>query len=57
MFNQHIKIKIRNKKIYCWRLELSCNSFDIVYGKGLENMASDTYSQTYCASLNSKSFA
>ena len=57
MFNQHIKIKIRNKKIYCWRLELSCNSFDIVHGKGLENMASDTYSQVYCASLNSKSFA
>lgn len=39
MFDQNTKSKIKNDKIYRWRLELSCYSFDIVYRKGIENVA------------------
>ena len=55
MFDQHTKSKIKNDKIYHWRLKLSCYSFDIVCRKGLDNVASDTFSRVYCASLNSES--
>lgn len=39
MFDQNTKSKIKNDKIYRWHLELSCYSFDIVYRKGIENVA------------------
>lgn len=39
MSDQNTKSKIKNDKIYRWRLELSCYSFDIVYRKGIENVA------------------
>ena len=39
MSDQNTKSKIKNDKIYRWRLELSCYSFDVVYRKGIENVA------------------
>ncbi len=33
----------------CWRIELSCYSFDIVYRPGRKNIAPDTLSRAGCA--------
>ena len=44
MFDQNTKSKIKNGKIYRWRLELSCHSLDIIYRKEIENVAPDTFS-------------
>lgn len=42
MLNKQSKSKIKNDKINCWRMEHSYYSFDIVYRKGLDNIALDT---------------
>ena len=55
MFDQHMKSKIKNDKIYRWRLELSCYSFDIIYRKGIENVLPDTFSRVYCSALSNDS--
>ena len=65
MFDQHTKSKIKNDKIYRWRLEndkiyrwrleLSCYSFDIIYRKEIENVARDTFSRVYCFALSGDS--
>ena len=55
MFDQNTKSKIKNDKIYRWRLELSCYSFHIVYRKGIENVAPDAFSRVYCSALNNQS--
>ena len=55
MFDQHMKSKIKNDKIYRWCLELSCYSFDIIYSKGIENVAPDTFSRVYCSALSNDS--
>ena len=52
MFNPQNKGKIKNDKIYRWRLELSCYSFDIVYRPGKENIVADTFSRVYCSAIN-----
>ena len=54
MFDQNTKSKVKNDKIYRWRLELSCYSFDIVYRKGIENVAPDAFSRVYCSALNNQ---
>ena len=51
MFNPQNKGKIKNDKIYRWRLELSCYSFDIVYRPGRENIVADTFSRV-CSAIN-----
>ena len=55
MFDKNHKGKIKNDKIYRWRLELSCYSFDIVYRPGVENIVADTFSRVYCAVVDSDS--
>ena len=47
---QH-KGRIKNDKILRWRLEPSCYDFDIVYRPGKENIPSDTFSRSTCASV------
>lgn len=41
--------KIKTDKIMCWRLELSCYSFDIAYHPRKENVPPDTLSRATCA--------
>ena len=55
MFNQSHKGKIKNDKIYRWRLELSCYSFDIFYRPGDENVAPDTFTRVYCSAISKDS--
>ena len=49
MFNQHHQGKIKNDKIMRRRLELSCYIFYIVYRRGKENVAPDTFLRVTCA--------
>ena len=44
--------KIKNNKILRWRMELSEFEYDIVYRPGKYNIAADTFSRAYCASMN-----
>ena len=37
--------KIKNDKIMCCQVELSCNSFDIIYRLGKKNISPDAFSQ------------
>lgn len=57
MFDQHHSNKIKNDKIYRWRLELSCYSYDIIYRPGKLNTAADALSRANCSAsdLNSLS--
>ena len=55
MFDQHTKSKIENDKTYWWHLELSCYSLDIIYCKGIENVAPDTFSRVYCSASSGDS--
>ena len=52
MFNPNHKGKIKNDKIYRWRLELSVYSFDIIYRPGNENVAPDTFTRVYCSLIS-----
>ena len=45
MFNPKTSSKIKNEKIARWRMELSCNSFDVSYRPGKENAAVDALSR------------
>ena len=47
--------KIKNDKLYRWRLELSCYSYDISYRPGKDNVVADSFSRVYCSSINSDS--
>ena len=49
MFDKHHRGKIKNEKFLCWRLELSCFSFDIVYRPSRDNVPADTLSRATCA--------
>ena len=49
IFDGKHKGKIKNEKMYRWRLELSCYSFDINYRPGKENIVADTFSRVYCS--------
>ena len=51
MFHTQHKGKIKNEKIYRWKLELSCYTFDIQYRPGCENIVPDTFSRITCASV------
>ena len=51
MFEKKNKEKIKNGKIYSWRMELSCFSFDIVYRIGKDNVPADTFTRIYCSLL------
>ena len=57
IFDSKHKGKIKNDKLYRWRLELSCYSFDIVYQPGPDNVAPDTFTRTYCAAVRSNSLS
>ncbi|KAJ4441140.1 hypothetical protein ANN_10990 [Periplaneta americana] len=46
--------KIKNEKIECWRLELSCYKFDIVYRLGKDNTVADTLSRACSSSSKRK---
>ena len=41
--------KIKNDKIYRWRVELSCYDFDIRYRPGEENVPADLFSRVLCS--------
>lgn len=45
MFSFKASSKIKNEKILCWRLELSCFKFDIMYRPGRDNIPADALSQ------------
>ena len=47
--NNRKQTKIKNARINEWRMELS---FNIEYWPGRNNVAADTFSSTYCASLS-----
>ena len=53
MFEKKHKGRIKNDKIYRWRLDLSCYSFDIRYRPGEENVIADTFSRVYCSAVSS----
>ena len=53
MFNQTRKGKVKNDKIYRWRLDLSCYNFDIVYRPGIENVVPDAFSRLFCSRVGS----
>lgn len=55
MFNSNHKSKIKNDKIYRWRLELSCYTFDIEYRPGKEMIAPDTFTRAYCSMTSTNS--
>ena len=55
MFNKKSRNKIKNDKISRWNIELSCYSFDIVYRKGIDNVAPDTFSRIYSCAMNHSS--
>ena len=52
IFDSEHKGKVKNEKLYRWRLELSCYHFDIKYRPGKENIAADTFSRVYCLALS-----
>ena len=53
MLDKNVRSKIKNDKIYRWRVELSCYTFDIIYRKGVENIAADAISRIHCLSQSS----
>ena len=55
VFKKQHKGKIKNDKINRWLIELSCDSYDIIYRKGELNIATDTFSRVYCAMINTNS--
>ena len=55
MFDKKNKGKIKNDKIYRWRMELSCFSFDIVYRPGKHNIPADTFARTYRSLISTSS--
>jgi len=55
MFNQKHKGKIKNDKMLCWRIELSCYSFDIVYKPSWDNIPPDALSRISYALPNDES--
>ena len=52
MFDKHNRGKIKNDKIYRWRMELSCFSFDIAYRPGKDNIPADTFMRVYCSLIS-----
>ena len=44
MSNPQNKRKIKNEKIYSWRLELSCYNFEIILRPGKDNIVAGTFS-------------
>lgn len=54
MFGSDHKGKVKNEKLYRWRLELSCYHYDIRYRPGKENISADTFSRVYCSALNTE---
>ena len=49
MFDKKHQGKIKNDKIYRWRMELSCYSFDIEHTPGVQNIPADTFSRSTCS--------
>ena len=54
MYNVNHRKKIKNDKIYRWRVELSCYSFDIQYRKGVDNITADTFSRVIDSTSNNQ---
>ena len=52
MYNWRSHSKIKNAKILRWRVELSQYRYEIVYRAGKLNVAPDTLSRVYCASVS-----
>ena len=50
MFDQRNRGEVKNDKIMRWRIELACDSFDIVYRPRKENVLPDALSRATCAS-------
>ena len=55
IFEAKHKGKIKNEKLFRWRLELSCYTYDIFYRPGKDNVVADTFSRAYCSVVNSDS--
>ncbi|XP_065678751.1 uncharacterized protein LOC136093613 [Hydra vulgaris] len=52
IFEKQHKSKIKNDKIYRWKIELSCYNYDIVYREGKLNIPADTFSRIHCSAIN-----
>jgi len=52
MFDQRNRGKIKNSKIFSWRLELSQLSYDIRHKPGAENVAPDAFSRICAFTAN-----
>ena len=50
VFDNRKRSKIKNSKIMLWRVELGSYSYNIVYIRGQQNVAPDTFSRV-CASI------
>ena len=57
IFHIKHKSKIKNDKLYRWRLNLACYSFDIVYRPGEQNVVADTFSRAFCSGLSFSSLS
>ena len=55
IFNSKHKSKIKNEKLYRWRLELAGYTYDIVHKKGVDNVVPDTFTRVYCSLVNGQS--
>ena len=55
MFDKKNKGKIKNDKIYRWRMELSCFSFDTVYRPGKDKISAVTFIRIYCSLISTPS--
>ena len=56
IFNQNTKSKIKNNKNILVVFTAFLSSFDIIYCKGIENVAPDIFSRVCCSALSGVSF-
>jgi len=51
MYDNKRHSKVKNDKIFRWRLELSQYGYEIIFRAGKYNTAPDTLSRAYCANV------
>ena len=57
MLDNRKRTKIKNNKIELWRIELALFSYDIQYRPGKDNVAPDTFTRAFCASMPTTNLA
>ena len=51
MFDSRKRTKIKNNKIQAWQLELGSFSYDVEYHPGKNNVAPDSFTRAFSASM------